>query len=78
MAQTPASTAMAPPASPGKSAPMAASTTADLSKSDKSFIDKAASGGMAEVQAAQLAQQKSQDSKVKEFADKMVTDHNRQ
>jgi putative membrane protein len=82
-AQTPApSTAMAPPASatvpeamPGKSAPMATSKTADLSKSDTAFIDKAAAGGMAEVQAAQLAQQKSQDSKVKEFADKMVTDH---
>jgi len=36
---------------------------------------KAASAGMAEVQAAQIAQQKSQDPKVKEFAAKMITDH---
>jgi putative membrane protein len=74
-AQTPAPSAAMPEAMPGKSAPMATSKTADLSKSDTSFINKAASGGMAEVQAAQLAQQKSQDAKVKEFADKMVTDH---
>ena len=71
----PTSPTSVPEAMPGKSAPMAASTTADLSKADKMFIDKAAAGGMAEVQAAQLAQQKSQDAKVKEFAEKMVTDH---
>jgi putative membrane protein len=72
---SPASQAATPDPMPGKSAPMAASKTADLSKSDKSFVAKAASGGMAEVQAAQLAEQKTQDSKVKEFAEKMVADH---
>lgn len=74
-AMAPTSPTAVPEAMPGKSAPMAASTTADLSKADKSFIDKAAAGGLAEVQAAQLAEQKSQDAKVKEFAEKMVTDH---
>ena len=74
-AMAPKSQSAVPEAQPGKSAPMAASSTADLSKSDKSFIDKAAAGGLAEVQAAQLAEQKSQDAKVKEFAEKMVTDH---
>lgn len=74
-AMAPKSQSAVPEAQPGKSAPMAASSTADLSKSDKSFIDKAAAGGLAEVQAAQLAEQKSQDAKVKEFAQQMITDH---
>jgi putative membrane protein len=61
--------------SPASATPMAATTTAKLSKSDRKFIMTAASAGMAEVQAAQLAEQKSQDSMVKEFAEKMITDH---
>jgi putative membrane protein len=63
------------PAGGSMAAPMSSSSTADLSKGDKTFISKAASAGMAEVQEAQLAQQKSQDPKVKEFAQKMITDH---
>jgi putative membrane protein len=90
-AQTPAPSTAAPPtpaspmaaspstvpekAAPPASAPMAATSTAKLSKADQRFVMKAASGGMAEVQAAQLAQQKSQDDKVKAFAQKMITDH---
>jgi putative membrane protein len=70
------------PGSPGAMTP--AETTApsasssgpsDLSASDKKFIQKAAIGGMAEVQLAQLAQQKSSDDKVKAFAQKMIDDH---
>ena len=60
---------------PAMTAPMAASGTASLSKADKKFVATAASGGMAEIQAAQLAQQKSQDQKVKDFAQQMITDH---
>ena len=79
-AQTPPPSATAPTAVPeatgGRMAsPMASSSTAKLSKADEKFVEKAASGGMAEVQAAQLAQQKSQDAKVKEFAQQMITDH---
>ena len=71
---SPSAPAMAPaPAAGGSMA--AAPSTASLTAADKKFVMKAASGGMAEVQAAQLAQQKSQDSGVKDFAAKMITDH---
>ena len=82
-AQTPAPPAASPNAvpemapmhnDPSKSSAMSA-PAADISAADKRFVDKAASGGLAEVQAAQLAQQKSQDPKVKDFAQQMITDH---
>ncbi len=67
---------MAPSAStPGSSMATTASGTAKLSAMDKKFIMKAAQGGMAEVQLAQLAQQKSTDDNVKKFAQKMIDDH---
>ena len=55
-----------------------ASTTAqaaDVPSADKTFMKKAAEGGLLEIQASQIAVQKTQDSQVKSFADKMVTDH---
>jgi putative membrane protein len=42
---------------------------------DQAFVAKALAGGEAEVQLGQLAQEKSQSSDVKQFAEKMVTDH---
>jgi putative membrane protein len=63
------------PEATASATPMAATSTAKLSKSDRKFIMTAASAGLAEVQAAQLAEQKSQDAAVKEFAQKMITDH---
>jgi len=42
---------------------------------EKAFVSKALEGGAAEVQLGQLAQQKSQSSDVKQFAQKMVADH---
>ena len=42
---------------------------------DKKFVETIASAGLSEVQAAQLAQQKSQDQKIKDFAQDMITDH---
>jgi putative membrane protein len=75
LAQTPAPSTPAASGSMAPMAPMAATGTAKVSKADMKFVDTAASGGMAEVQAAQLAQQKSQDAKVKEFAGQMITDH---
>lgn len=51
------------------------SSAAALSKSDKTFMHKAAQGGLAEVQLGQLAQQQGGSDAVKEFGQRMVTDH---
>ncbi|HEY7581819.1 MAG TPA: DUF4142 domain-containing protein [Acetobacteraceae bacterium] len=48
---------------------------AGLGNADRNFVERAASGGMAEVQAAQLAQQRSNSPQVKQFANRMITDH---
>ena len=45
------------------------------SAADKQFLEKAAQGGMAEVELGKVAQQKATNPKVKEFASRMVTDH---
>jgi putative membrane protein len=47
----------------------------DMSSPDKKFVEKAAMGGKAEVELGNLALQKASDSKVKQFAQKMVDDH---
>jgi putative membrane protein len=48
---------------------------AAMAGGDKVFVSKALEGGMAEVQLGQLAAQKSQSDDVKQFGQKMVTDH---
>lgn len=48
---------------------------ADLSKYDKTFIDKAADAGATEIAASKVAQTKGGSPAVKGFADTMVTDH---
>ena len=45
------------------------------SSADRTFADKAAAAGMAEIQAAQLAQQRATSPQIKSFANRMVTDH---
>jgi putative membrane protein len=45
--------------------------------SDRQFMDKAAQGGMAEVELGQLAQQNGQSQDVKDFGKRMVTDHSK-
>jgi putative membrane protein len=48
---------------------------ADLNNAERSFIEQAASKGMAAVQTAQLAQQRSSSPQVKQFANRIVADH---
>ena len=49
----------------------------NLTASEKSFVEKAAKGNLAEVELGKLAQQKSSDSKVKDFGQQMITDHSK-
>src|SRR3954469_2239176 len=42
---------------------------------DQLFVDQASIGGMAEVEFGRLAERKSQDNAVKEFARRMIQDH---
>lgn len=51
------------------------SQSAALNPDDRSFLEKAAVGGKAEVELGQLALQKAQNEQVKQFAQRMVTDH---
>jgi putative membrane protein len=46
-----------------------------LSAADKTFVMKAAQGGMTEVQLGQLASSRGGSQDVKDFGSKMVTDH---
>jgi putative membrane protein len=57
--------------------PMQPSKAAELlmSNDDKTFMTKAASAGLYEVQASQLALQKAGDPSLKTFAQRMVDDH---
>ena len=50
---------------------------ADVSSGDKAFVQKAAVGGMFEVQAGQLAQDKGDSQDVKDFGARMVSDHSK-
>jgi putative membrane protein len=63
--------------SPAAAPPMEPSKTAELlmSNDDQKFMASAASAGMYEVQASQLALQKSDDPKQKAFAQTMIDDH---
>ncbi|MDB5861005.1 MAG: hypothetical protein JWQ76_4694 [Ramlibacter sp.] len=51
------------------------SLAADLSKSDQQFFEKAAAGGMYEVEVGKLAESKAQDPDVKAFGAMLVKDH---
>jgi putative membrane protein len=49
--------------------------TGAASMADKDFVQEAMQGDMAEIQLAQLAQQKASSEGVKQFAQRMITDH---
>lgn len=51
--------------------------TMPLSAQDSTFVMKAATGGMMEVEAGNVAQQNGQHDRVKAFATMMVNDHNK-
>jgi putative membrane protein len=69
------------PAAAGQNAPGNTGATnakpgaSTLSWSDRSFLMKAAEGGMAEIELGQLASQKATDPQVKQFAQRMLADH---
>ncbi|MGH8220226.1 MAG: DUF4142 domain-containing protein [Steroidobacteraceae bacterium] len=81
MAQAPSAagtgTSTSPAAHSGERTASAASghSGSALSKTDRTFVRKAAEGGLAEVQLGQLAQQQGESDAVKEFGQRMVTDH---
>jgi putative membrane protein len=52
-----------------------AQSMAALSSTDRTFAEKAAAGGLAEVSLGQLAQQNGSSQQVKDFGQRMVTDH---
>jgi putative membrane protein len=50
---------------------------AEIAKDDQDFLVKAASGGLMEVQLGKLTAEKSASASVKEFGQKMVTEHSK-
>src|SRR5437763_12090313 len=54
-----------------------AAKSSSLSVKDKTFIKKAAKGGMMEVAMGKLAEQNGQSDDVKSFGKRMVTDHSK-
>ncbi len=66
----------APPQSQPQTQSRRASSGA-MKSSDETFLKKAADGGMAEVQLGQLAQKNASNDQVKQFGQRMVTDHSK-
>jgi putative membrane protein len=63
--------------SENSSASAGQSGSSQLSASDKTFVKKAAQGGMAEVELGQLAVDKASSDDVKKFGQRMVDDHSK-
>ena len=56
---------------------MKANMSSSVTTSDRHFMDKAAQGGMAEVELGQLAEKNAQSQQVKDFGKRMVDDHSK-
>lgn len=54
---------------------MSSKESAGMSAADKTFIKKAAEGGLAEVELGKLATEKASNDQVKKFGQRMVDDH---
>jgi putative membrane protein len=54
-----------------------ASSSSGLAPTDRTFMKKAAAGGLAEVELGQLATQKASSPEVKQFGQRMVDDHSK-
>jgi putative membrane protein len=65
------------PTEPKPSTDSSKASAAGVSKADASFIKKAASGGMAEVDLGRLATEKASNPDVKQFGQRMVDDHSK-
>ena len=63
--------------SPSGTTKSADSGKGGLQGGDRTFVMKAAQGGMAEVEAGKVAQQKAQHDAVKQYAQRMVADHSK-
>ncbi len=55
--------------------PITSATGGNVASADRTFIEKAAIGGMTEVAASETAQKKATSPAVKDFAAKMIADH---
>jgi putative membrane protein len=55
--------------------PLASAFAASLDQQDKTFVEDAAHGGVAEVEMGKLAGQKAESPAVKQFGERMVQDH---
>ncbi|ANN74209.1 DUF4142 domain-containing protein [Bordetella bronchialis] len=65
-------------AQPAPSSPAQQKSTeqrSTLAGADKDFLENAAQGGLAEIEGSKLAQTKSSNADVKQFADQMIKDH---
>lgn len=74
--------AVAQTTSTGTAGPAAATSgdsakSSSLSPADREFVQKAAKGGMAEVELGKLAKQKATGDQVKKFGELMVQDHSK-
>lgn len=63
--------------SPGTTPSPGASPVAALTSAEKEFMTNAAQGGVLEVQLGNLASQKASNNDVKQFGERMATDHSR-
>lgn len=67
-----------PSSEPNSSMGMSADSTASgLDSADRTFMKKAAQGGMAEVELGKLASERASSPDVKKFAQRMVDDHSK-
>ena len=62
---------------PSSAQGMKAGAGASIPAADKTFVEKAAVGGMAEVEMGKMAQQKGSSDQVKQFGSRMVDDHSK-